>query len=119
MPVTANQRVLVTHCKTGQNLAALKDFSFRTPFGREFEVTAHTYLDSHRAEMAPNHWVFLESHVDDAAEQQERERQAEFHNEIKRDQDISTGAAAAVPAPPTEEQAPVSDAQPPDETQTQ
>ena len=56
--------------------------------------------------------------MDDAAKQQERERQAEFQDEIRRDRDISSGAAAAVPAPPTEEQAPVSDPQPLDQTQT-
>jgi len=119
MPVPANQRILVTHCKTGQNLAALKDFSFRTPFGREFEVTAHTYLDSHRAEMPPNHWVFLERHVDDAAAQQESERQAEFQDQIKRDQEMLTGGAVPPPVAPAGEQAPVREALPPDQAQTQ
>ena len=25
--------------------------------GFEYEVTAHTYLDSHKAEMECNHWI--------------------------------------------------------------
>jgi len=33
---------------------------FRTPVGtREFEISAHTYLDSHRAEMDINHWMIV------------------------------------------------------------
>eukprot|EP00058_Branchiostoma_floridae_P011566 XP_002597054.1 hypothetical protein BRAFLDRAFT_96207 [Branchiostoma floridae] len=31
----------------------------RTPFGYEYEVTAHMDLDSHRAEKETNHWVII------------------------------------------------------------
>ncbi|EDO42146.1 predicted protein [Nematostella vectensis] len=75
MPVPANQRILFNHCKTNQNLACMSEFSFRTPFGREMEVAAHTSLDSHRAETPANHWVILTRTVEDAAEQHEIERE--------------------------------------------
>lgn len=32
---------------------------FRTQFGREHEITAQTFLDSHKAERPSNHWVFI------------------------------------------------------------
>uniref|UniRef100_A0A4W5JUC2 Uncharacterized protein n=1 Tax=Hucho hucho TaxID=62062 RepID=A0A4W5JUC2_9TELE len=32
---------------------------FRTPYGKEYEVTAHTFLDSHKAERDINHWLLL------------------------------------------------------------
>ena len=65
--------------------------------------------------MPPNHWVFLERHVDDAAAQQERERQAEFQEQITRDQETSSGGN-----PPSIEEQPLPaiDALPPDQTQT-
>ena len=59
LPVPANKKILICHCKTNQCLASLSDFSFRTPFGRENEVVANTYLNSHKAEMPLNHWVFV------------------------------------------------------------
>lgn len=35
-------------------------FSFRTPFGtQEYEVSCHTYLDSHRAEQDVNHFMIM------------------------------------------------------------
>ena len=30
---------------------------FRSPFGREYEVAAHYYLDSHKAEKDVHHWM--------------------------------------------------------------
>ena len=39
---------------------------FRTPFGKEFEVTAHTVLDSHRAETDVNHWQIVMNEPGDA-----------------------------------------------------
>ena len=59
MPVKTNQRIMFNHCKTNQRLCVLSDFSFRTPFGREFEVVADTVLDSHKAEKPENHWVLI------------------------------------------------------------
>ncbi len=35
---------------------------FRTPFGKEYELSAHTFLDSHKAERDNNHWLFLMAH---------------------------------------------------------
>ncbi|XP_031564517.1 cilia- and flagella-associated protein 161-like [Actinia tenebrosa] len=75
MPVPANQRILVNHCKTNQHLACMPEFSSRTPFGREFEVASHTFFDSHRAEKPVNHWVVLTRMVEDAAEQYEVEKE--------------------------------------------
>lgn len=33
----------------------------RTPYGKEYEVTAHTFLDSHKAEQDGNHWIVCTS----------------------------------------------------------
>lgn len=33
----------------------------RTTYGKEFEVTAHTFLDSHKAEQDENHWIMCTS----------------------------------------------------------
>lgn len=35
---------------------------FRTPFGKEYELSAHTFLDSHKAERDNNHWLFFMAH---------------------------------------------------------
>eukprot|EP00112_Aurelia_sp_Birch-Aquarium-sp1_P001018 Seg11.2 transcript_id=Seg11.2/GoldUCD/mRNA.D3Y31 product="Cilia- and flagella-associated protein 161" protein_id=Seg11.2/GoldUCD/D3Y31 len=59
LPVQANQKILINHCKTNQRLAVLPQFNFRTAFGREFEVAAKTQLDSHRAEQPTNHWILV------------------------------------------------------------
>jgi len=58
-PVVANQRIMVNHCKTNQRLCSLPSFSFRTTFGREHEVVAHTFLDSHKAEKQENQWALI------------------------------------------------------------
>ncbi|KAL3866700.1 hypothetical protein ACJMK2_043981 [Sinanodonta woodiana] len=60
IPVPANERVIINHRKTNQNLAVEDEFTIRTPFGsREYEITSHTYLDSHRAEKEVNHWMII------------------------------------------------------------
>lgn len=33
----------------------------RTTYGKEYEVTAHTFLDSHKAEQDENHWIMCTS----------------------------------------------------------
>lgn len=71
---------------------------FRTPFGRECEVVAKTEVDSHKAEMPSNHWVFLTREVKDAAREHELEREQEFKDLLTRQQ-----AAEAEGAPPKEE----------------
>ncbi|XP_066541123.1 cilia- and flagella-associated protein 161 [Hoplias malabaricus] len=58
-PVEVNSKVLISHCKTNQCLAALPSHVLWTPFGKEFEITAHTFLDSHKAEKDSNHWLFV------------------------------------------------------------
>ncbi|XP_013858971.1 cilia- and flagella-associated protein 161 [Austrofundulus limnaeus] len=57
LPVTANMKVLILHCKTNQALAVLGNHLLWTMYGQEYEVTAHTFLDSHKAEQDNNHWV--------------------------------------------------------------
>ncbi|XP_041031170.1 cilia- and flagella-associated protein 161 [Carcharodon carcharias] len=58
-PVQANVKVLISHTRTNQALAALPKYSFWTAFGREYEITANTFYDSHRAEEDLNHWVIV------------------------------------------------------------
>lgn len=58
-PVPANTKIMFNHCKTNQRLCALADFSFRTAFGREHEVAAYTFLDTHKAEKVDNHWILV------------------------------------------------------------
>ncbi|XP_076444002.1 cilia- and flagella-associated protein 161-like [Babylonia areolata] len=58
LPVEANEKCALVHCKTN-NCLAVEDFGVHTPFGRELEVAAHTYLDSHRVEKDNNQWVLL------------------------------------------------------------
>ncbi|XP_053356750.1 cilia- and flagella-associated protein 161 [Clarias gariepinus] len=58
-PVQVNSKLLLSHCKTNQCLAAMPEHTLWTPFGRESEVAAHTFLDSHKAEQVCNHWIFM------------------------------------------------------------
>ncbi|XP_062921897.1 cilia- and flagella-associated protein 161 [Mobula hypostoma] len=58
-PVQANVKVLINHVRTNQALAVLQEYSFWTMFGREHEITTHTFLDIHRAEEDPNHWIIV------------------------------------------------------------
>ncbi|XP_068596008.1 cilia- and flagella-associated protein 161 [Brachionichthys hirsutus] len=60
-PVPANMKVLIIHCKTNQALATLGDQVLWTTYGKEYEVTAHTFLDSHKAERDSNHWILCTS----------------------------------------------------------
>ncbi|XP_028823248.1 cilia- and flagella-associated protein 161 [Denticeps clupeoides] len=60
-PVPVNSNVLISHCKTNQCLAVLENYSLWTPYGREYEITAHTLLDSHKAERDGNHWLIATS----------------------------------------------------------
>ncbi|XP_002733869.1 cilia- and flagella-associated protein 161-like [Saccoglossus kowalevskii] len=58
LPVPANQKLVIVHCKTNQALNVVGDYVLKTPFGSEYEITANTVLDSHRAEKDSNHWIF-------------------------------------------------------------
>ncbi|TNN00909.1 hypothetical protein fugu_012155 [Takifugu bimaculatus] len=60
-PVPANEKVLIVHCKTNQALAALGHQVLWTTYGKEYEVTAHTFFDSHKAEQDENHWIVCTS----------------------------------------------------------
>ncbi|KAK5867459.1 hypothetical protein PBY51_011951 [Eleginops maclovinus] len=60
-PVPANMSVLIIHCKTNQALAVLGDHIIWNIYGKEYEMTAHTFLDSHKAEQDNNHWILCTS----------------------------------------------------------
>nr|XP_008273512.1 cilia- and flagella-associated protein 161 isoform X2 [Oryctolagus cuniculus] len=55
----ANTRILIIHRHTNRALAAHRHLFLSTYFGREAEVVAHTYLDSHRVEKPKNHWMLV------------------------------------------------------------
>lgn len=96
LPVPANKKILICHCKTNQCLACLSDFSFRTPFGREYEVTAQTCLNSHKAEISLNHWVF----VKDESGQRLPTRSSVRSRPLTRDMKNEFGTGASRPTPP-------------------
>ncbi|CAL1540877.1 unnamed protein product [Lymnaea stagnalis] len=58
-PVLANEECLIQHCKTHQNLCLEEKYLVNTFFGREYEISAHTYLDSHKVEKAVNLWSLV------------------------------------------------------------
>lgn len=57
-PVPANEKVILVHSKTGQALCIEEAYKVKTMLGYEYEVTATTCLDSHKAEKECNHWIF-------------------------------------------------------------
>ncbi|KAJ8340371.1 hypothetical protein SKAU_G00350040 [Synaphobranchus kaupii] len=59
LPVPVNKKVIIAHCKTNQCLGILGNCVLWTSFGKEYEVVAQTYLDSHKVECDVNHWVFV------------------------------------------------------------
>lgn len=93
MPAPANTKVIINHVKTNQNLAALPQYTFRTPFGRECEVVSKTEVDSHKAEKPCNHWVFVTREVKDAAREHEVQREEEFKDLVIRKQATETEEA--------------------------
>uniref|UniRef100_A0A8C6F3J7 Cilia and flagella associated protein 161 n=1 Tax=Monodon monoceros TaxID=40151 RepID=A0A8C6F3J7_MONMO len=58
-PVLANAKLLINHCHTNRGLVAHRHLFLSTYFGKEAEVAAHTYLDSHRVEKPKNHWMLV------------------------------------------------------------
>ncbi|XP_049430245.1 cilia- and flagella-associated protein 161 isoform X2 [Epinephelus fuscoguttatus] len=60
-PIPANVSVLIIHCKTNQALAVLGDHILWNMYDKEYEITAHTFLDSHKAEQDSNHWILCTS----------------------------------------------------------
>ncbi|KAM6960604.1 cilia- and flagella-associated protein 161 [Aplochiton taeniatus] len=61
LPVPANTNVLITHCKTNQDLAVLGEHVLWTRYGKEYEVVGQTFVDSHKAERDVNHWMLVTS----------------------------------------------------------
>uniref|UniRef100_A0A8C8SQF2 Cilia and flagella associated protein 161 n=1 Tax=Pelusios castaneus TaxID=367368 RepID=A0A8C8SQF2_9SAUR len=64
-PVPANTKVLITHCHTNRGLAVPRNYWIRSYFGKEYEVTCHTYLDSHKAEEDKNYWIIVTANPSD------------------------------------------------------
>ncbi|XP_049929900.1 cilia- and flagella-associated protein 161 [Epinephelus moara] len=60
-PIPANVSVLIIHCKTNQALAVLGDHILCNMYDKEYEITARTFLDSHKAEQDSNHWILCTS----------------------------------------------------------
>ncbi|NP_001120035.1 cilia- and flagella-associated protein 161 [Xenopus tropicalis] len=58
-PVPANTKLLIVHSKTNQCLAVLRKQVLWTFFGKECEITAHTFLNGHKAEENENHWIVV------------------------------------------------------------
>ncbi|KFO85571.1 Uncharacterized protein C15orf26, partial [Buceros rhinoceros silvestris] len=58
-PVPANSTIIITHCHTNRSLAVPRNFWTSSYFGKEYEVTCHTYLDSHKAEEDKNYWKIV------------------------------------------------------------
>ncbi|XP_011884527.1 PREDICTED: uncharacterized protein C15orf26 homolog isoform X2 [Cercocebus atys] len=63
----ANAKILINHCHTNRGLAAHRHLFLSTYFGKEAEVVAHTYLDSHRVEKPRNHWMLVTGNPRDAS----------------------------------------------------
>ncbi|KAL4227696.1 hypothetical protein ACF0H5_013131 [Mactra antiquata] len=60
VPVPANEKIIFNHVYTNQDLCVEEELCIRTSFGtREYEITACTMLDSHRAEKEQNHWMII------------------------------------------------------------
>lgn len=56
----ANEKIIFNHVVTNQDLCVEEEICVRTSFGtREYEITACTQLDSHRAEKEQNHWMVV------------------------------------------------------------
>lgn len=60
VPVPANDKIIFNHVVTNQDLCVEEEICIRTAFGsREYEISACTMLDSHRAEKEQNHWMIV------------------------------------------------------------
>lgn len=67
-PVKANEVLLITNKKTNQNLNVEEAFASLGPYGKEYEVSCHRAVDSHRYELGTNHWVLRMLTADEDAE---------------------------------------------------
>ncbi|CAF0724312.1 unnamed protein product [Brachionus calyciflorus] len=53
--IPANEKIIILNMKTNKALAVHCDFNNKS----RFEIVAHTFLDSHKAEEDVNHWKFV------------------------------------------------------------
>ncbi|XP_041365070.1 cilia- and flagella-associated protein 161-like [Gigantopelta aegis] len=94
-PVPANEPVIISHCKTNRNMTVEEKYLIRNEFGMEYELSAHTYLDAHRAEEEANVWTMQMNVPGDET--------APFHvgatTEPSRPNTTSTSASQNEPAP--------------------
>ncbi|CAG5128545.1 unnamed protein product [Candidula unifasciata] len=58
-PVLANEECIIQHCKTHQNLCVEEKHIVTTLFGYEYEISAHTNLDCHKADLPVNRWMLV------------------------------------------------------------
>jgi hypothetical protein len=56
-PVPANTPLLMIHCGSNENLNSNDKHLVLNDFGKEFEVSCRSLLDSHKAEMSCNQWI--------------------------------------------------------------
>jgi len=66
-PVLANEECIIQHCKTHQNLCVEEKHFTPTMFGNEYELSAHTCLDSHKADLSVNRWSLMMAVAGDPA----------------------------------------------------
>lgn len=60
-PVLANEECIIQHCKTHQNLCVEEKHSCPTMFGNEYEISAHSYIDSHKADLPQNLFMLTQA----------------------------------------------------------
>jgi len=58
-PVMANDDCIIQHCKTHQNLCVEEKHATPTLFGNEYEISVHSNLDSHKADLPVNRFQLL------------------------------------------------------------
>ncbi|XP_063301716.1 cilia- and flagella-associated protein 161 [Pelobates fuscus] len=64
-PIPANTKVLILHSKTNQCLAVLRKHVLWTFFGKEQEISTHTFLNAHKVEENENHWIIVTGNPSD------------------------------------------------------
>ncbi|KAA3671412.1 uncharacterized protein DEA37_0005180 [Paragonimus westermani] len=56
-PVRLDEKVIIKHVRTNKSLALEPNCQIRNVFGRDLNVSANTYYDSHKAERDVNIWT--------------------------------------------------------------
>lgn len=59
-PIQVSKPLFINHCKTNEHLAVHTEYCPSTPFGREYEVTACTKLNTHKVEDTHNHFMIFD-----------------------------------------------------------